>query len=70
MSTKGGPRTAAKQSAVNTHSTARCKPLARASIEMTEELITDSETIESIERGRADLKAGRVKPWSQVKRNV
>ena len=70
MSTKGAPRAAAKQSAVNTPPAACCKPLAQASIETPEELITDSETIESIERGLADLKAGRVKPWNQVKRDV
>ena len=42
----------------------------KASIETTEELITDAETIKSIESGLSDLEAGRVKPWSKVKRNV
>ena len=38
--------------------------------ELAEEVITDPETIKSIERGLEDLKAGRVKPWKEVKRNV
>ena len=50
----------------STEATARRK----ASHEVAEEVITDPETIESIECGLADLEAGRVKPWSKVKRNV
>jgi hypothetical protein len=42
----------------------------KTSHEVAEEVITDPETIESIECGLADLKAGRVKPWSKVKRSV
>ena len=70
MPTKEKNRTAAKQSAANrtTYAAARRK----ASVEATEEeeLITDPETIKSIECGLADLKTGRVKPWKEVKRNV
>lgn len=50
----------------STEATARRK----TSHEVAEEVITDPETIESIECGLADLEAGRVKPWSKVKRNV
>ena len=42
----------------------------QTSHEVEEELITDPETIESIESGLEDLKAGRVKPWKEIKRNV
>ena len=52
--------------ATSTEATARRK----TSHEVAEEVITDPETIESIECGLADLEAGRVKPWSKVKRNV
>ena len=50
----------------STEATARRK----TAYEVAEEVITDPETIESIECGLADLEAGRVKPWSKVKRNV
>ena len=39
----------------------------KASIEATEELMSDPEIVESLERSEADLKAGRKKSWSQVK---
>ena len=39
----------------------------KASIEATEELMSDPEIVESLERSEKDLKAGRMKSWSQVK---
>ena len=39
----------------------------KASIKATEELMSDPEIVESLERSEADLKAGRMKSWSQVK---
>ena len=39
----------------------------KASIEATKELMSDPDIVESLERSEADLKAGRMKSWSQVK---
>ena len=39
----------------------------KASIKATEELMSDPEIAESLERSEEDLKAGRMKSWSQVK---
>ncbi|MCC6347281.1 MAG: hypothetical protein IT388_08870 [Nitrospirales bacterium] len=39
-------------------------------IEATKEIISDKELLKSIARGDKDLKAGRVKKWSEVKENV
>ena len=39
----------------------------KASIETTKELMSDPDIVESLERSEADLKAGRMKSWSQVK---
>ena len=38
--------------------------------EATYELACDSETVKSLERAEADEKAGRLKSWADVKRNV
>ena len=39
----------------------------KASIEATKELMSDPDVAESLERSEEDLKAGRMKSWSQVK---
>ena len=38
--------------------------------EATYELACDPETVKSLERAEADKKAGRLKSWADVKRNV
>ncbi len=77
MPKKGETRTASRSAATHTtHVAERRKKSMEAttrrqtSHEVAEEVITDPETIESIECGLADLEAGRVKPWSKVKRSV
>lgn len=76
MPAKGKTQTTKRSATAHSYPAARRKktmePTAHSQVldEVTEEVITDPETIESIERGLADLKAGRVKPWKEVKRNV
>lgn len=36
----------------------------------TVELLLDSEFAKSIQRGEEDLKAGRMKPWREIRKNV
>lgn len=36
----------------------------------TVELLLDSEFAKSIQRGEEDLKAGRIKPWREIRRDV
>ena len=38
--------------------------------EATREILRDNEIMASIKRGRADIAAGRVKPWKEIKKNV
>ena len=38
--------------------------------EATHELATDAEIVKSLERAEADIKAGRLKSWDDVKRDV
>ena len=70
------PYIAERRKKKSTHAVVRRKTSMEAttrrqtSHEVAEEVITDPETIESIECGLADLEAGRVKPWSKVKRSV
>ena len=83
MRTKGDTRTAKRATAsyapyvaerrkrsVNVAAHRKATVRRKKAYEVAEEVITDPETIESIECGLADLEAGRVKSWSKVKRNV
>ena len=76
MPAKGKAQTASRAAAADSYPVVRGKKPNNAaahrktSHELEEEIITDPETIKSIECGLADLKAGRVKPWKEVKRNV
>ena len=76
MPAKGKTQTASRSAAADSYPVVRGKKPNNAAArrktasEVAEEVITDPETIESIECGLADLKAGRVKPWKEVKRNV
>jgi hypothetical protein len=38
--------------------------------EATKEILKDNELMSSIRRGKADVAAGRVKPWKEVRKNV
>jgi hypothetical protein len=38
--------------------------------EATKELLKDKGMMASIQRGKADIAAGRVKPWKEVRKNV
>ena len=38
--------------------------------EATKEILRDNELMASIRRGKADIAAGRVKPWREIKKNV
>ena len=38
--------------------------------EATKEILRDNELMSSIRRGKADVAAGRVKPWKEVRKNV
>jgi hypothetical protein len=38
--------------------------------EATKEILRDNELMSSIRRGKADVAAGRVKPWKDVRKNV
>jgi hypothetical protein len=38
--------------------------------EATKEIFRDNELMSSIRRGKADVAAGRVKPWKEVRKNV
>lgn len=40
------------------------------SLKDTVELLLDSEFAKSIKRGEADLRAGRMKPWRKVRKDV
>ena len=76
MPAKGKTQTASRAAAADSYSVVRGKKTNNAAArrktakKVEEEVITDPETIKSIECGLADLKAGRVKPWKEVKRNV
>ncbi|MEW5744228.1 MAG: hypothetical protein AB1805_02130 [Nitrospirota bacterium] len=43
---------------------------AKEEVEATKEILSDKDFLKSIMRGDEDLKAGRVKKWSEVKENV
>ena len=86
MPAKGKTQTTSRSAAADSYRVGRGKKTNNAAVrrkktmeaaarrktanEVAEEVITDPDTIKSIECGLEDLKAGRVKPWKEVKRNV
>jgi len=42
----------------------------KESWEATQELACDPEIVESLKRAEEDVKAGRVKPWREIRRDV
>ena len=76
MPAKGKTQTASRSATADSHPAVRGKKPNNAAArrktanEVAEEVINDPETIKSIECGLEDLKAGRVKPWKEVKRDV
>ena len=76
MPAKGKTQTASRSATADSNPVVRGKKTNNAAArrktanEVAEEVITDPETIKSIECGLEDLKAGRVKPWKEVKRDV